>query len=148
MVQTKNGSLRIAIPRCAHREDRGHEVDARSRRAQAALVIKPRAHRSVPGIASERAVGERGIGEPADGKRPAREETGIGQQAAKQRGPETQGIEPWEGHIPRPDHQGNKIIGHADRIGMPTKNTIVVPCMVNSSLNVSAESKSNRGLIN
>ena len=58
----------------------------------------------------------------------------IQQEAAERRDPETERIQPRKRHVSRTDHQRHQVVGEPDSIGIPTKKTMVVPCMVNKRL--------------
>ena len=79
------------------------------------LTMRPKAQKSVAAAAGEGVLGQRCVGEPADGRGAAGGEAEIDEQAAEQRHPESHGVQPREGHVAGADHQRHEVVADADQ---------------------------------
>ena len=114
IVQTKNGTLRSVMPGA-----RMPPIVAR-KLTPAEMLPKPLIKQSqrpqVGGrAAGEGPLGERRIGEPADCRRAAGGKAEIDEQAAEERRPEAERVEPRKGHVAGADHQRHEVIAQADQ---------------------------------
>ena len=135
IIHTNTGIRMSVMPgqrMLMHRDDevdrRGGGADAEQDQADGPEVGPTSGEE--PGV--ERGAGERGVAEPPAVGRAAEEEARVDEDAAEEHHPEAEHVDPREGDVARADHAA---AGSSCRvptaIGMPTRNTIVVPCIVN-----------------
>ena len=79
------------------------------------LTIEPERPEIGGGAGRERVLGERRVGEPAESGCSARDEAQVNHQAAEQRDPKSEGVQPRKGHVAGADHQRHQIVADADQ---------------------------------